>query len=142
MDNTAEQFWKDFEIKTGEKLVVASMGQFFEPGEKVGKWGLVFLTDVALHYKHMPSNNSFLSLFSMNKSPEPTGKEIELVYPLESILSADTPKRTWKDRLFGTPFQGFSITVADLGGGQKKVSFSTDPSNKLAEKLQALLGKG
>ncbi len=139
MDNSAEEFWKKFEADTGEKLVVASMGQYFEQGEKSGKWGLLFLTDKALHYKHMPSNNSFLSLFSMNKPSESAGKEIELVFPLETILSAEVPKRTWKDKLFGTPFQSFSISVAELDGGRKKIGFSTDPTNKLAERLAASL---
>lgn len=139
MDNSAEEFWKKFEADTGEKMVVASMGQYFEHGEKTGKWGLIFLTDRSLHYKHMPSNNSFLSLFSMNKPADTSGKEIELVFPLDSILTVINPKRTWKDKLFGSPFQNFSIEVSGLDGGRKKFGFSTDPSNKLAERLEASL---
>jgi hypothetical protein len=139
MDNSAEEFWKKFEADTGEKLVVASMGQYFEHGEKNGKWGLIFLTDRSLHYKHMPSNNSFLSLFSMNKPADSSGKEIELVFPLDSILAVNSPKRTWKDKLFGSPFQNFSLEVAVVDGAGKKIAFSTDPSNKLVERLAASL---
>ncbi len=141
MDNTAEQFWKNFEMETGEKLDVASMGQLFEPGDTRGEWGLIFLTDMALRYRHMPSQNSILSLFSMRPTPSSTSKEVDLVFPYASIISIETPQRTWKDKLFGSPFQRFTVTVTTAGGTERKLTLSSDPSHKLAEKLRGHCGK-
>lgn len=140
MDTTAEHYWKRFEAETGERLVLASMGQRLEPGQRAGKWGLVFLTDKALRYRHMPSRNSFLSIFSLRQDQGEAEREEDVVYAYGTILALAIPPRTWWDRLFGSPFQSFTITVGKPDGTREECLFCTDPGHRLPETLKDRIG--
>lgn len=136
MDTSTELFWNEFELKTGEKPRVISMGQVFEPGDEKGEWGLVFFTDTNLRCRHMPSQGGFMGLVLGQTGGTKPATETESIYPLESILEIVIPPRTWKHRLFGSPFRTFSIRIATVDGQEKTVSFATDPARKFPEKLQ------
>ncbi|MCF7927517.1 MAG: hypothetical protein K9L68_00375 [Spirochaetales bacterium] len=95
--NTDEvkQFWDSIEEELGQKIHIYTMGQYLGgyPDIDEALWGLVYLSDRELHFKHFPSNNWFSLLTRMGNSGglfsrmqgNLQSKEVDFVIPFESL---------------------------------------------------------
>jgi len=137
MADEAAEFWEEFEKETGEKVVARSIGELYDRPGDVGVWGILILTDKSFRFKYMKSENWFAVLMRGfgTKKPKDEAPPMDIVIPLEGIVSAEIPKRGVIARLFGPAFPRFTLTSLDAEG-EKAWIFSTDPSAGIIEGLK------
>ena len=135
MADEAAEFWSDFEKETGEKVEARSIGEFFRVDDGTdGLWGLIVLTDKALRFKHMPSENWLSSLFKKaNRSSEP--KPVDFAIARTDIAAVNSPKRNLLARLFGPAFPRFTV-MERSPEGERRYLFSVDPSSGFLAALE------
>lgn len=114
MTQEAEQFWRDFEKSTGERVEAKTMGQWLDSSsQKEGVWGLLILTDRSLRFMGRKTGSWFSNLF---KSPTRSeDKEVTLVVPRGGLLSLAEPKRGGMGRFWGPAFPRVRVSWGTCG---------------------------
>jgi hypothetical protein len=110
-EKSPETFWREYEEKTGEKVLSRGLGKYvsgwdeFDKKRRNGLWGLVINTSGGFRFHHFQQNNIFsaLILFAANEKEPPTEKTIFL--PREKIISQTYIKeeKWWKRLFFRSP---------------------------------------
>lgn len=132
----AREYWRRFEAELGESIIARTMGQRFEsPGDR-GSWGLLVLTPTRLIYRKMPSESWVSSLFRAQSVSSQATQVEDSSTDLADILGTTVPKGSLMDRLFGTPFSVFTVS---LKGREGAVRFAVDPKAGLLEALRERL---
>ncbi len=132
----AERFWTTFEAETGEHVMGRAIGIWHEAGSAKGLWGLMILTDRSFRFKYLPSQSLILGLFRAPNGNAPAREEVNIVVPLEQILSIKEQEGGWLSRLFGSPFPRVSVSWGPSEAECRSEDFSIDPSTGLVEKLR------
>ena len=100
-----EDFWREYEEKTGERVIARSLGQYVSGWEKFAPlenpiWGLIIATSGGFRFHHFPQANWFNTLFRAAPGDEGP-REKTIFIPRERIVSAELHKETkWWKKIF------------------------------------------
>ena len=137
-----EDFWAEYEQKTGEKVIARSLGQYVSGWEEFGNppgdpmWGLIIATSGGFRFHHFPQTNWFTALArigSLDDSP----KEKTIFIPSDRIVSAVLHRETkWYKKIFSADVPRLVIRYRDEAGGEKELLLQADfKSDGIAEAL-------
>jgi len=133
-----ETFWREYEEKTGEKVLARGLGKYvcgweeFDEKQWNGLWGLIINTSGGFRFHHFPQNSIFdaLTQFAANMREPP--KEKTIFIPKEKIISQKIIKEEkWYKRLFSHSAPRLVIVYRDgspdgSGGKDKKLIFEAE----------------
>jgi hypothetical protein len=104
-DKSADDFWREYEEQTGEKVLARTLGQYISGWKEFDEtgmplWGLAIVTSGGFRFHHFPQQNWLDALIR----PPPvsgTPKEKTLFIPGGCIISAalQSETRWWKKLL-------------------------------------------
>jgi len=122
-----EDFWREYEEKTGEKVLARGMGQYVSgwdefdspPGNPI--WGLIIATSGGFRFHHFPQANWLTALSQFGSGGE-APKEKTIFIPGNAILSAVLRKETkWYKRIFSSIPPHLIIRYRDQSGAEKEL---------------------
>ncbi|MDR1278960.1 MAG: hypothetical protein LBK02_09420 [Treponema sp.] len=124
-EQTPEEFWRDYEQQTGEKVLARSMGRYLSGWDEFDQsgdtllWGLLILTDRSFRFHHFPQTSWLDALTRFNSGGVPA-KEKTFCIPREWINSTELrrEKKLWR-RLFA-PHPPLLIIRYRNGEGQER----------------------
>lgn len=129
-ETNPDDFWREYEEKTGEKIFARSLGQYISGWEEFDRtgwtaiWGLIISTSGGFRFHHFPQQNWF-ELFARSSE---TPKEKTIFLPGEKIISADLIKETtwWKNILKHHPPR-LVIRYRNEAENEQQLLFETEP---------------
>ena len=112
-EKSADEFWREYEEKTGEKVLAHGIGRYVSGWEKFDSnrwtsiWGLVIATSGGFRFHHFPQQSWLDSLIGGAVREEP--KEKTIFIPKERIISTQLVVETnwWKKLFVSSPPQLF-----------------------------------
>ena len=124
-----DDFWREFEEKTGEKVLARSLGQYISGWEEFDSrrwtalWGLIISTSGGFRFHHFPQQSWLETLSRNHEAP----KEKTIFIPQEKIISAQllVESRWWKKIFSASPPQ-LLIRYRDETGGEKQLLLEAD----------------
>lgn len=132
MADKAAEFWAAFERETGERLVKRCLGRYFSPAAKEGLWGILILTDKALRFRMMPSDNMIFGIIRRPERTEDKAELLDLAIPFGEITSVQRPKQGFLERLFGPNAEPFAVAKS---GGELE-HFEAESKQGFADSLE------
>ena len=135
-------FWREYEEKTGEKVLARSLGQYISGWDEFGDlsagplWGLIIATSGGFRFHHFPQTNWLTHLTGFGSDNEPP-KEKTIFIPREKIISAELRKETkWYRKIFFHDIPGLFIFYRDDAGNERELVLNADyKTDGLAEAL-------
>jgi hypothetical protein len=105
-DKNADDFWREYEEQTGEKVLAKALGQYisgwkeFDDAGTTPLWGLAIATSGGFRFHHFPQQN-WLDALIRPPATSGTPREKTLFIPAGSIVSAvlQSETRWWKKLL-------------------------------------------
>jgi len=147
-DRNPEDFWREYEEKTNDKVLAKCMGRYisgwedFDSKEWKDLWGLVIICEKGFRFHHFPQQ-SWLKALVIHGENEKSDEKIIFI-PKETIISAGlhTESRWWAKIFSNTPPQ-LTINYRDGAGNEKRVFFAAEIGHKELEgKLNELSSAG
>jgi hypothetical protein len=137
-----DEFWRDYEEKTGEKVIARCLGQYvsgwdgFNNSSKNPLWGLIIATSGGFRFHHFPQQSWLTALSSIGGNYEPP-KEKTIFIPGEKIISAVLHRETkWYKKIFSPITPRLVIRYHDETGNEKELLLNADfNTNGLTEAL-------
>jgi hypothetical protein len=132
-DQSPNEFWREFEEETGEKVLSRGLGKYisgwqeFDENKRGGLWGLLITTSGGFRFRHFPQN-SWIDAFTRFAEKEPP-KEKSIFIPKGKIASSQMIRETrwWKKILSHSPPQ-FVVCYMDEAGREMKLVFEAEYS--------------
>ena len=119
-----DDFWREYEEKTGEKVLARSLGQYvsgwdeFE-GQK-GIWGLIIATSGGFRFHHFPQQSWLMALSQTVGREAP--KEKTIFIPKEKIISAQLVEESiWWKKLLKASIPRLLIHYHDEAGDKRQL---------------------
>jgi len=137
-EKSPDDFWREYEEKTGEKVLARSLGQYVSGWEEFGcstqLWGLIIATSGGFRFHHFPQQSWIDALTRSVGRDEP--KEKTIFIPKEKIISAKLIIETkWWKKIFSS-MPPLVIQYRDEAGNEQRLLLNADyKSNELAETL-------
>ena len=136
-----EDFWIEYEEKTGEKVLARSLGQYISGWEEFGNlpgnplWGLIIATSGGFRFHHFPQANWLTALSRFGSYDPPQEKTIFI--PGDRIVSAVLHGETkWYKKIFFPAVPRLVIRYRDEAGAEKELLLQADyQSDGIAEAL-------
>jgi len=132
-DKASENFWREYEEKTGEKVLSRGLGKYlsgwkeFDDNKQAALWGLLINTSGGFRFHHFPQN-SWIDAFTRFAEKEPP-KEKTIFIPSEKIASSQLIKETkWWKRLFTPSVPQLVIRYTDEAGREGRLVFEAEYS--------------
>jgi len=129
-EKTADDFWKEFEEKSGEKILSRSLGKYISGWQEFDNkrwegWGLVIQTSGGFHFHHFPQY-SWIDNFTRNAEKDPL-KEKSIFISKEKIISTEVIKETklWK-KIFLPSQPKLVIRYTDETEIERRLIFEAD----------------
>ena len=137
-----EDFWQDYEKKTGEKVLARSLGQYVSGWEEFDNpagnpiWGLIIATSGGFRFHHFPQINWLSALTRLGSGDDPP-KEKTIFIPGGRIISADLRRETkWYRKIFFPATPSLLIRYLDETGMEKELLLYAEyKSDGVAEAL-------
>ena len=142
-EKSADAFWKEFEEKTGEKVLARGLGKYlsgwddFAEKNLDGKlWGLVITTTGGFHFHNFAQNTLIDSLFR-SASQTQILQDKTIFIPKEKISSIELQKESkwWKKLLWSSSPQLVIMYKDENGGEDKRLLFEAEYNNDLRSAL-------
>lgn len=146
-EKSADTFWKEFEEKTGEKVLARSLGRYvsgwegFDCRGRASVWGLIIASSGGFRFHHFPQKSWLDNLANFGGESEP--KEKTIYIPGERILAADIIAETaWWKKIFSPAPPRLLIRYRDDGGNERVLELEVSYSGSggeidlLTEKLR------
>ena len=102
---TPEDFWREYEEQTGEKVLARGLGRYMSGWEEFDSkgwtsiWGLIIATSGGFRFHHFPQKSWFSVLTNLGNNNAP--KEKTFFIPTENIISAKLIEETaWWKKIF------------------------------------------
>jgi hypothetical protein len=138
-----DEFWREFEEKTGEKVLARSLGQYlsgwdeFDTPRSGAIWGLIITTNGGFRFHHFPQT-SWLDALTRFSSGADAPKEKTFFIPNQRIISAELIRETkWWKKIFSPSLPRLIIKYRNEAGEERKLLVQTEyKSEGLAEQLQ------
>jgi len=139
-------FWRDYEEKTGEKVLARSLGQYISGWDEFGDlsanplWGLIIATSGGFRFHHFPQANWLTLLARFGSDNEPP-KERTIFIPGEKIITVELFKETkWYRKFFFHDIPRLFICYRDEAGNEKELLLNADyKTDGLAEALGTIV---
>jgi len=139
-DKDPDDFWREYEEKTGEKIITRGLGQYVSGWDEFGDsgrnplWGLIIATSGGFRFHHFPQNNWLSSLFGSGGEAQ---KEKTIFIPREKIITASLHKETkWYMKLLSPGVPRLIIRYLNETGVEKDMLFYTEyKSEGIAEAI-------
>jgi len=108
---TPDDFWREYEEQTGEKVLARSLGRYVSGWEEFDSkgwnsiWGLIIATSGGFRFHHFHQTSWLTALSNFGNDDAP--KEKTFFIPKEQIVSAKLIKEKgwWKKIFWSTPPQ-------------------------------------
>ena len=116
-----DDFWREYEEKTGEKVLARGLGQLISGWKEfegqTGLWGLIIATSGGFRFHHFPQQ-SWLMALSQREAP----KEKTFFIPKEKIISAQlvVENNFWK-KVLKTSIPRLLINYHDETGDERQL---------------------
>ena len=127
---TPDDFWQEFEEKTGEKVLARCLGKYLSGWEEFdlkglsNLWGLIIATSGGFRFHHFPQQ-SWFDFLSRQGGAAP--KEKTFFIPKEKIISSRQTRETrWWKKLLSSPPSHLFITYLDEEGNEKQLITEID----------------
>jgi len=118
-EKSADDFWREYEEKTGEKVLAHGIGRYVSGWEEFDRnkwtsiWGLVIATSGGFRFHHFPQQSWLDSLIGGSGREEP--KEKTIFITKEKIISARLLVETkWWKKLFSPSQPQLAIEYHDI----------------------------
>ena len=131
-------FWREYEEKTGEKVLARGLGQYISGWEEFDSrgwtsiWGLVIASSGGFRFHHFAQQSWFeaLSQFTGREAP----KEKTIFIPKEKIISArlDIESKWWK-KIFNSRAPRLLIQYRDEAENERSLLLEADFSSDNAK---------
>jgi len=136
-----DDFWREYEEKTGEKIIARGLGQYvsgwdeFDGSGKNPIWGLIIATSGGFRFHHFPQTNWMSALAGSGGDSE---KEKTIFIPREKIITAHLSKETkWYMKLLSSGVPRLLIRYLNETGTEKNLLFHAEyKSEGIAEALK------
>jgi hypothetical protein len=138
---TPDDFWREYEEQTGEKILARGLGRYvsgweeFDSKEWTSIWGLIIATSGGFRFHHFPQTSWLTALSNSGNNDAP--KEKAFFIPKEKIISAKLIEETtwWRKIFWSTPPQ-LLINYMDGTENAKQVLLEVEFKHEnLAESL-------
>jgi len=122
-----EEFWLEYEEKTGEKVLARCLGQYVSgwaefddpPGKPI--WGLIIATSGGFRFHHFPQGNWLFSIVRLG-SDDDAPKEKTIFIPRDKIVSAVLHRETkWYRKIFSPGIPVLQLRYLDEAGTEKEM---------------------
>ena len=141
-EKSADDFWREYEESTGEKVLARTMGQYLSGCEEFDEtggaplWGLAIVTSGGFRFHHFPQQSWLDTVF---RSGAGAPREKTLFIPKERIISAVLPKETrWWKKLLGSAQPVLKIRYTSGNSAEKELCVQTEfKTDGLLENLQS-----
>jgi hypothetical protein len=123
-----DDFWQEYEKKTGEKILARSLGQYvsgwaeFDSQGWTELWGLIIATSGGFRFHHFPQKNWLESIMRNHKEP----KEKTIFIPGEKIISARFIEERWWKKILKYSLSRLSILYMNETGEEKQLLLEAD----------------
>ena len=141
-ETNPDDFWREFEEKTGEKVLARSLGQYISGWEEFDAnkwnaiWGLVIATSGGFRFHHFPHMGWLEALSRLSSGAEaPTEKTFFV--PRERIVSAQLVRETrWWKKIISPSSPKLIIRYRNDAGEERELLLETEyKTDGLAEKI-------
>jgi hypothetical protein len=139
-----EDFWREYEEKTGEKVLSRSLGQYvsgweeFDLSVKIPIWGLIIATSGGFRFHHFPQTNWLSAITNIGLGDNPP-EEKTIFIPHDKIVSAVLHRGEvkWYKRIFFPDIPRLLIRYrGDEAGTEKELLlYAEHNSSGIAEAL-------
>ena len=124
-----DDFWRDYEEKTGEKVLARCLGQYMsgwgEFENLSGIWGLVIFTSGGFRFHHFPQIAWFQVFSRISASEAP--KEKTIFVPKENITGMSIFKETKWWKKLSRSMTPLKIQCRDDAGVELQLVLNIDP---------------
>ena len=131
-NKTVDEFWEEYEEKTGEKVIARSLGQYvsgwgeFDGLRGTPLWGLIIATSGGFRFHHFPQVSWLTALSRLGSINEPP-KEKTIFIPSDRIISAVLHRETkWYKKILAPITPRLTICYRDESGEEKALLINTD----------------
>lgn len=127
-EKSAEDFWRDYEEKTGEQVLSRTMGKYvsgwdeFDEKNWGGIWGLIITTSGGFRFHHFPQNSWIDSMTRFAEKEPPKDKTIFI--PNEKIISIELAKEKKRWLFFNPVEKHLVIRYTQETGTEKSLLFT------------------
>ena len=136
-------FWREFEEKTGEKVLAYSLGKYLSGWEEFDRfnitrlWGPLITTSGGFRFHHFPQRYWFEAFASLGKDESPREKTFFL--PKSQIMEARIMKESkWWKKIFSPSVPKLLIHYRDDSGNEHQLLLEIDFKAKgIIESLNA-----
>jgi hypothetical protein len=132
-EKSPDAFWREFEEKTGEKVLSRGLGKYicgweeFDEKKWNGIWGLLISTSGGFRFHHFPQNSWIDAFTRFAEKEQPNEKA--LFIPKEKIASSQLIKETrWWKKIFSPSTPQLVICYTDEAGSVGRLVFETEYS--------------
>jgi len=115
---TPEDFWREYEEQTGEKVLARALGRYMSGWEEFDSqgwnsiWGLIISTSGGFRFHHFPQTNWLAALANFSNYDAP--KEKTFFIPKEQIISAKLiEEKGWWKKIFRSAAPQLLINYRD-----------------------------
>jgi hypothetical protein len=129
-DKDPDDFWREYEEKTGEKIIARGLGQYVSGWDEFGDsgrnpvWGLIIATSGGFRFHHFPQNNWLSALFGSGGEAQ---KEKTIFIPRKKIISANLHKETkWYMKLLSPGVPHLIIRYLNEKNDEKDLLFNAE----------------
>jgi hypothetical protein len=133
-----DEFWADYEKKTGDKVLAFCLGQYVSGWDEFDRplWGLLIATEGGFRFHHFPHEGWLQALARIGTGGEGP-KEKVLFLPRDRIVSAELRVETaWWKRLLGSRQPLFVIRYRAVDGAEGELVMETEKKAQvLADRL-------
>jgi hypothetical protein len=130
-----DDFWQEYEEKTGEKVIARSLGQYVSGWEEFAPppdrppgnplWGLLIATSGGFRFHHFPQVSWITALTNLGSRDTP--KEKTIFIPGDNIISAVLHKETkWYRKIFASATPRLVIRYRDESGTERDLLLNAD----------------
>ena len=127
-EKNPDDFWREYEEKTGEKVLARCLGQYVsgweEFGNLTGLWGLIIFTSGGFRFHHFPQQ-SWIETLTRAVGSE-AAKERTIFIPNENITGKRFIEESkWWKKLSGSIPQ-LQIQYRDGAGNEQRLLLNAD----------------
>jgi len=137
-----DDFWREYEEKTGETIIARSLGQYISGWDEFGDcsgrnplWGLIIATSGGFRFHHFPRANWLDALI---RSGGEAQKEKTIFIPRDKIIAASLSKeKKWYRKILSPGVPRLLIRYLNETGTEKSLLFLAEyKSEGIAEALK------
>jgi len=145
-EKSADDFWREYEESTGEKVLARTIGQYlsgwdeFDAVSDTPLWGLAIVTSGGFRFHHFPQHNWLDTIF---RPESVSSKEKTLFVPKDRITNAILTKESgWLKKLLGPVRSMITVRYTGDDSSEKELKVQTEfKTDGFAENLQLISGK-